>query len=115
MNEDTKMSKKAIEKIEEAIDNIGNLEGHSGIMNLVVRNLNQALAILKQPKAQPKELLKACKIGLEKALGISAVATELGAEIIQKHKKHIKQIEAAIAKYGTAPEPSFDIANKPSR
>ena len=45
-----------------------------------------------------EELRKACKIGLNKALGISTVALDLGAKITPKHKKDIEIIEAALAK-----------------
>jgi len=60
--------------------------------------LKEACAIIDRAETSKADLLTACKIGLKKALGISVVAAELGAQILPKHQKDIEQIEAAIAK-----------------
>ena len=62
----------------------------------ITNALNRRLK--KDSESIKVDLLDACKIGLEKALGISTVSTELGAKITPTHKKHIEIMEAAIAK-----------------
>lgn len=60
------------------------------------KDLKELCERLDISEASRRELLVACKIGLTKALEISAVAIELGAEITPTHKKHVEQIEAVI-------------------
>ena len=68
----------------------------------IVDWLKEACKIIGKSEASRKELLEACKIGLEKALGITNIANKVGIAPDtpgrREADKDIKQIEAAIAK-----------------
>ena len=59
---------------------------------------NEACKRLDRAEAINKDLLEACEIGLNKAIGISVLAEELGTPITQHHEKEVEKIKAAIAK-----------------